>query len=62
MLYSLADCIPQLHGQQHFIAPNASVIGSVILEANVSVWFNVVIRGDNEYIHVISLFLFFFFF
>ncbi|MBA0901380.1 MAG: gamma carbonic anhydrase family protein [Candidatus Nitrotoga sp.] len=52
MIYSLADCIPKLHGQQHFIAPNASVIGSVILEANVSVWFNVVIRGDNECIRV----------
>lgn len=40
--------MPELRGQQHFIASNASVIGSVILENNVSVWFNAVIRGDNE--------------
>lgn len=48
MLYTLSDRVPVLNGQQHFVAPNASVIGSVILENNVSIWFNVVIRGDNE--------------
>ena len=52
MLYLLENRIPELHGQQHFIAPNASVIGSVILENNVSVWFNAVIRGDNEHIRI----------
>ena len=36
----------------HFIAPNASVIGSVILQDNVSVWFNAVIRGDNEPVRI----------
>ena len=48
MLYTLSDRTPVLNGQHHFIAPNASVIGSVILENNASIWFNVVIRGDNE--------------
>ncbi|MBK8569540.1 MAG: gamma carbonic anhydrase family protein [Nitrosomonadales bacterium] len=52
MLYTLSDRTPELRGQQHFIAPNASVIGSVILENNVSIWFNAVIRGDNEPIHI----------
>lgn len=52
MLYQLENRTPELHGQQHFIAPNASVIGSVILENNVSVWFNAVIRGDNEPIRI----------
>lgn len=52
MLYRLGNRTPELHGQQHFIAPNASVIGSVILENNVSVWFNAVIRGDNEPIRI----------
>ena len=32
----------------NFIAPNATVIGQVILEEDASVWFNVVIRGDND--------------
>jgi len=52
MLYRLGERIPELRGEQHFIAGNASVIGSVILENNVSVWFNAVLRGDNEPIHI----------
>ena len=32
----------------NFIAPNATVIGQVTLEEDASVWFNVVIRGDND--------------
>ncbi len=52
MLYALGDLTPELRGDSHFIAPNASVIGAVILEDNVSVWFNAVIRGDVEPIHI----------
>jgi carbonic anhydrase/acetyltransferase-like protein (isoleucine patch superfamily) len=52
MLYRLGDRTPELRGAQHFIAENASVIGAVILEENVSVWFNAVLRGDNEPIHI----------
>jgi carbonic anhydrase/acetyltransferase-like protein (isoleucine patch superfamily) len=36
----------------HWIAPSAVLIGSVVLEKNASVWFNVVIRGDNDVITV----------
>ena len=35
-----------------WVAPNATVVGRVIIEANASVWFNSVIRGDNEPIHI----------
>lgn len=52
MLYRLAERGPELRGDRHFIADNASVIGAVILENNVSVWFNAVLRGDNEVIHI----------
>lgn len=52
MLYRLNERTPELRGERHFIAGNASVIGSVILENNVSVWFNAVLRGDNEPIHI----------
>ena len=52
MLYKLGNRIPELHGQRHFIAPNASVIGTVILQDNVSIWFNAVLRGDNEPIRI----------
>ena len=36
----------------YWIAPSASVIGKVVLENNVSIWFNVVARGDNEVITI----------
>ncbi len=52
MLYRLGDRVPELRGTQHFIAENAAVIGSVILENNVSVWFSAVLRGDYEPIHI----------
>ncbi len=48
MLYRLNGRVPELRGDNHFVAANATVIGSVILENNVSVWFNAVLRGDNE--------------
>ena len=48
MLYALADRRVELRGSGHFIAPNASLIGRVVLEDQASVWFNVVIRGDND--------------
>jgi carbonic anhydrase/acetyltransferase-like protein (isoleucine patch superfamily) len=52
MLYDLADHRVQLRGGHHYVAPNATLIGDVILEDRASVWFNVVIRGDNEPITV----------
>lgn len=42
-----AECDPSA-----WIAPNATVIGSVRLRAEASVWFNAVIRGDNEWIEI----------
>ena len=47
-LYKLAEHSPNLVGGGHFIAPNASIIGNVTLMENVSIWFNVVLRGDND--------------
>ncbi len=47
MIYRLEDRRVQRHGET-FIAPNATVIGSVVLHDCASVWFNVVIRGDND--------------
>ncbi|HZW85834.1 MAG TPA: gamma carbonic anhydrase family protein [Gallionella sp.] len=52
MLYRLDDRVPELRGTLHFIADNAAVIGSVVLENNVSVWFSAVLRGDYEPIHI----------
>jgi carbonic anhydrase/acetyltransferase-like protein (isoleucine patch superfamily) len=33
---------------QYWIAPGARVMGNVILHVDVSIWFNAVLRGDNE--------------
>ena len=51
MIYGLGDRDVTLHGEQ-FIAPDASVIGSVTLEDDVSIWFNVVIRADKDTIRI----------
>jgi len=52
MLFSLEDRQVNLIGKEHFVAHNATVIGSVELHDRSSVWFNVVIRGDNDLITV----------
>jgi carbonic anhydrase/acetyltransferase-like protein (isoleucine patch superfamily) len=52
MLYALEHRSPELRGSRHFIAPSASVIGAVILEDSVSVWFNAVLRGDDATIRI----------
>ena len=50
-VFALDGVSPNL-GQGVWIAPNASVIGDVHLADNVSIWFGVVIRCDNEPIHI----------
>ena len=36
----------------NWIAPNATIIGDVILEKNTSIWFNATLRGDIENIQI----------
>jgi carbonic anhydrase/acetyltransferase-like protein (isoleucine patch superfamily) len=51
MIYKLGD--RQLEaGDNVWIADNASVIGSVVLGNNVSIWFNCVLRADNDVIRI----------
>lgn len=52
MLYQLGDRVPELRGDRHFVADTAAVIGDVVLENNVSIWFGAVLRGDIEPIHI----------
>jgi carbonic anhydrase/acetyltransferase-like protein (isoleucine patch superfamily) len=35
-------------GGKYWIAPNATVIGEVVLGTNVSIWFGAVVRADNH--------------
>ena len=50
-IYALDDRRPSFEGE-HFVAPNAAVIGSVLVKRNASVWFNATLRGDNDPITV----------
>jgi len=50
-LYSFKGIIPQL-GEGVFIAPSADVIGRVIFEKNVNIWYQCVARGDVNVIRV----------
>lgn len=52
MIYALGDRSPILDGEHHFVADGARVIGHVRLRTHSSVWFNAVLRGDNECIDV----------
>jgi carbonic anhydrase/acetyltransferase-like protein (isoleucine patch superfamily) len=49
VIYRLGERAPDIH-TSGFVAPNAAVIGDVVLEENSSVWFNCVLRGDIEQI------------
>jgi len=47
-LYSLGGRGVQLVGPRHFVAHDATVLGDVTLHNDASVWFQVVIRADND--------------
>src|SRR5262249_40312393 len=47
-LYSLGEQRVKLVGKDHFIAPDATLVGDITLEAAVSIWFQVVIRAEND--------------
>ena len=51
MFYDLKDKKPKNSGE-NWVAPNATIIGDVTLKKNSSIWFNAVLRGDLENIHV----------
>lgn len=50
-LYALDLIRPQL-GKNVWVAPNATVIGDIRLADEVSIWWNAVLRGDNDPIHI----------
>jgi carbonic anhydrase/acetyltransferase-like protein (isoleucine patch superfamily) len=47
MIYAIGDLEPSFLGD-YYVANNAIVAGSVALHHNASIWFNAVVRGDNE--------------
>ena len=51
-VYSLGEREVSFHGDEWFIAENATVIGTVAMHRQSSVWFNAVVRGDSEIITI----------
>src|SRR6266513_1772537 len=51
-IFSIGERRVELRGAHHYIAHDATLVGSVTLEADVSVWFKVVIRADNDRISI----------
>lgn len=51
MIWSLDGVTPDIHPET-WVAPDANLIGRVVLEEGASVWFCATLRGDNEEIRV----------
>lgn len=51
VILSVNNTMPQF-GSNCFIAPNATIVGDVIVGNDCSIWFNAVIRGDVNSIHL----------
>lgn len=50
-IYELDGVAPQIHPTA-WVAPGAVVVGNVVLAEGANVWFNAVIRGDNEQVTI----------
>ena len=50
-IYALNDVMPQIDDNA-WVAPDANIIGRIVIESDASVWFCSTLRGDNEVIHV----------
>lgn len=51
MIRTIGDLTPQIHPSV-FVAESADIIGDVAIGKKSSVWFNVVIRGDINYVRI----------
>jgi carbonic anhydrase/acetyltransferase-like protein (isoleucine patch superfamily) len=47
-LFAIGERRVELRGDHHFIAYDATLVGSIVLEQDVNIWFKVVIRADND--------------
>ncbi|MBY6152879.1 gamma carbonic anhydrase family protein [Vannielia litorea] len=53
MIYALDGIAPVFpEDEDYWVAPDANLIGNVVLESGASVWFGCTLRGDNEEIRV----------
>ena len=52
MIFELDERRVIFQSENHFIAHNATLIGSVVLGDNASIWFNAVLRADTDVITI----------
>ena len=52
MIASLGDRQPVFEGDEHYVAESANVVGTVCLKHGSSIWFQAVLRGDNDWITI----------
>ena len=52
MIYTLGERRIETAGEDYYVAPDASVIGTVRFGFGASVWFNCVLRGDSDWINL----------
>lgn len=52
VIYSLGERRIETASEDFFVAPDASVIGTVRFGVGASVWFNCVLRGDSDWIEL----------
>jgi carbonic anhydrase/acetyltransferase-like protein (isoleucine patch superfamily) len=53
MIYALDGIAPEFPGSgDYWVAPDANLIGKIVLEEGASVWFGSTLRGDNEEIRL----------
>jgi len=50
MIYVIGEKRIETDGDEFYVAPGAAVIGNVRFGVDASVWFNCVLRGDNDWI------------
>ncbi len=51
-IFSIGERRIEFRGDRHYIAHNATLAGSIALDNDVSIWFGVVIRADNDQVTI----------
>ena len=51
MIYSLGEKVAEIAASA-YVAPGAIVVGNVKMGENASIWFNAVLRADNDLIQI----------
>ncbi|MDH5245906.1 MAG: gamma carbonic anhydrase family protein [Betaproteobacteria bacterium] len=51
-IFSIGERRVQFRGSHHYIAHDATLAGSILLENEANIWFGVVIRADNDQVRI----------